>query len=61
MLTAIDRVVQAEANKIQDEVYDTFCLQLDTLVHEGNVPMTKQLFGRLVRQTIRRNRMALQK
>jgi len=26
VLTAIDRVVQAEASKIQDETYDTFCL-----------------------------------
>jgi hypothetical protein len=61
VLTAIDRVVQAEANKIQDEIYDTFCLQLDTLIHEDNVPMPRQLFNRLVRQTIKRNRLNLQK
>lgn len=61
VLTAIDRVVQAEANKIQEETYDTFCLQLDTLVHEDNVPMPKQLFTRLVRQTYKRNLIAMQK
>lgn len=61
VLTAIDRVVQAEAMKIQDEFYEKLKADLDEHINEENVPFTKEDIRKIIKKISKSNINQMQK
>jgi hypothetical protein len=59
VLTAIDRVIQAEASKIQDEVYTSYCNILEEQLCEENLPVTQDIIKKFLRKTHKEHKFLL--
>ena len=53
VLTAIDRVIQAEAIKIQDDKLEQFREHLDQVLNEDEMPITQKEFEKIVKKSLR--------
>lgn len=60
VITAIDRVVQAEATKISDEIYDHFCDQIKEDINEDTMPLSKSDFRKIIKRSIKKFKKDLQ-
>ena len=61
VLTALDRVVSAEVQKIQDDAYDKFSSELDTLLDSDHLPMGQSDYKKVVKRLKRSSYLQLEK
>ena len=61
VLTAIDRVIQAESSKIQDELYDSFCQNLEEQLNDESFPVTQEVIKKYLKKTLKQHKLQLHK
>ena len=61
VLTALDRVVQAETMKIADECFEGFLSDIEEQLGEDRLPMAADEFKKILRKVAKKHKLILQK